>query len=262
MSGRLTFLHCVCLTLAGVFILALAPGLSGEPPEDGSVRDKGQARSAASRLVTSPSNQDGEQIRNQGGVASGATIEFRWLEAQVGSYPKGTSGEDTADLSIPVEDPNGQPLWLAVYIGGWEPARLSSVQAQLDASSLPAGLAPWRPACVDDDDDSNDPDAGDLTCESLMGAGVGAGCDVAPIDANECAPAFQDFSRADAQTWGFPGCNIATESLKCGANIGGEPPHDDPGSKTYIATFMLLAAKSLVGGHTRSSSFRPTAIPS
>ena len=57
MNGQMTFLHCVCLTLAGVFVLALAPGLSGIPPENASARNKEQAKSAASRLVTGPSHQ-------------------------------------------------------------------------------------------------------------------------------------------------------------------------------------------------------------
>ena len=98
MNGRMTFLHWVCLTLTGVYVLALAPGLSGVPPENASARDKEQAKSAANRFVNGPSHQLSARV-NDAGVSradekglhrvgqSAKRIDLEYTKGRVGQPP-------------------------------------------------------------------------------------------------------------------------------------------------------------------------------
>ncbi|MCH8037552.1 MAG: hypothetical protein IIC53_10570, partial [Proteobacteria bacterium] len=144
--SRLT-LTVVALTGAVVLVRAYAGVVVPDAPvPDPSGIDENQIVSllgvssvrgteTATRLVTGPRDQL-RRIVNDGGVATGATIRFKWLPAQVGLYPPGTSGVGTADFTFPGARLSGQRPWLGVFISGWGvQGTLFNWQAALDSST-------------------------------------------------------------------------------------------------------------------------------
>jgi hypothetical protein len=173
-----------------------------------------------------------------GGASSGAVIRFLWLPPQgltADPYPPGTIGVGTPDLRLGGVPPEGQPLWLGVFISNWGPqADLNGWFARLDEAALSTGFGRLMPECQTND-------------ECFNSLGPGSLCGFPPVPEFLCAPAFQQTDRADFESFGVNACSPVV--LACGGWITEiEPPHPDPGTERYGATVVLLAFSSLSDG--------------
>jgi len=247
---------CKWRVLAGALAVGVfAVSVSVDAADRNAARDKGQVAARANHLVSGP-NLQVDRGTTDGGVAAGGIMELRWLSpselagAVTTTYPAGTTGTGTTALTMLGVPVGGQGLFVGMFIrdfGGLEDGLVQAAQGTLNSGALVAGLSVWRPSCPGDDD---------ALCASLVGSGSGAGCNVAPIVDDTCAPAYQDKTRADYSAgdvdfgWGITGCSIAGgDDIGCFVNIVDDAPHSDPGGGgLYIGTLVLRAADTLEGG--------------